>query len=278
VNHCDPVRDFDRSSHRRLQPGRLVLTFGIPTTADTSMRARLLASILLTLAAGAQASDTVEFSHRTAPADGLAGNPMAWQYRVLQAAQDVFDARAAGQAPGATLAFRLPKPALDQDGNRVELVRADRRLPLAMVSNNAFTLARDGAAADATVAVVNRNFRPGSYNEPIAQVRSPGLPENVRRLGDLRLACAAQMAMLKAEGFKVRAMLSVTNLFGLDLCDDTKVINFDEPDGHYDVVTIEDGGRRLVLAARQAKAPRLGDKDWSDNARITYALDAHVVK
>jgi hypothetical protein len=249
------------------------------------MRAPYLLTILLAVAGvaatHAQAEDTVEFGHRVTPADNQAGaNPMAWQYQVLHAAQDVFDQRAPAQAPGATLAFRLPKPALGQDGNAVEIVRAERRAPLAMVSNDAFTLTRDAtfAQAGATVTVKNRNFNTGSYNEPIVQVRSPRLAENVRRLGDLRLACAAQMAMLKEEGFKVRAMLSVTNLFGLDLCEDTKAIDFDKPAGHYDVVTIEDGERRLVLAAGQPRAPRLGDKDWSDNARIIYTLDEHVLK
>jgi hypothetical protein len=247
------------------------------------MHARLLAPLLLTLAAAgaAHAQDVVAFGHRVTPTEGQGnGNPMAWDYKVLGAAQDVFDERAAAHAPDATLAFRLPRPALGQDGNRVEIVRAERRVALRMTSNDAFVLTRDAAIAqaDAMVTVANRNFDKGSYNEPVAQVRSPGLPDNVRRLGDLRLACTAQMAMLKAEGFKVKAMLSVTNLFGLDLCDDTKVVDFDKPAGHFDTVTIEDGGRRLVFPARQSKAPRLGDKDWSDDARITYAEEPGTPK
>ncbi|WP_036172511.1 hypothetical protein [Massilia sp. 9096] len=248
------------------------------------MHARLLAPILLTLAtasAAAHAQDTVGFGHRITPAEGQAsGNPIAWDYKVLRAAQDVFDERVGAHAPGATLAFRLPKPALGQDGNQVEIVRAGHRATLTMVSNDAFALTRDAAVAQAgaVVKAANRNFDAGSYNEPVVQVRSPGLADNVRRLGDLRLACAAQMAMLKAEGFKVKAMLSVTNLFGLDLCDDTKVMDFDKPAGRFDTVTIEDGEHRLVLPARQSKAPRLGDKDWSDDARITYSMDEHDAK
>jgi hypothetical protein len=245
------------------------------------MRTRYLVPIMLALAATAHAEDTVGFGHRVTPSDAQAsGNPMAWHYRVLQAGQDAFDARAPAQAPGAALAFRLPKPALGLDGNQVEIVRTDRRVPLTMASNDAFMLTRDAAAAqsDAMVTVANRRFNKGSYNEPVARVRSPGLPENVRRLGDLRLACASQMAMLKAEDFKVRTMLSVTNLFGLDLCADTNVTSFDEPAGHYGTVTIEDGERRLVVPAKGSKAPRLGDRDWSDNARITYSMDERAVK
>src|SRR5207253_1947831 len=114
---------------------------------------------LIAATAGAQAENTVEFGHRVTPADGQTGDPMAWRYKVLQAARNVFDERAAAQAPGAVLAFRLPKPALGQDGNRVEIVHAERRVPLTMLSNDAFVLARDDAAAQADdlVAVANRN-------------------------------------------------------------------------------------------------------------------------
>ena len=55
-------------------------------------------------------------------------------------------------------------------------------------------------------------------------------------------------------------------------------VNFDAPAGHYDTVTVEDGGRRLVVPTKESKAPRLGDRDWSDNARITYSVDEHAVK
>ena len=82
------------------------------------MRTLCLLPILLALiaaTAGAQAENTVEFGHRVTPADGQTGDPMAWRYKVLQAARNVFDERAAAQAPGAVLAFRLPKPALGQE-------------------------------------------------------------------------------------------------------------------------------------------------------------------
>lgn len=243
------------------------------------MRTRLLVLVLLAVAGNADATDTFGAGHRVI-ADGEPGAPvaMAWRYRLLNSAQTLFDARAATQAPGATLAFRLPKVEAAQGENHVEIVEGERHIPLTMVSNTTFTLPRDvDAAADAQV-VVNRTVPKGEMNHPVVQVRSPGLPDGVRRLGDLRLACAAQMAMLKAEGLKVRALFSAASLFGLDICDDLDVTKIDDPTVRYDTVTIEDGGRRLSLPAKQAKAPKLSDKDWSDNARITYTLNDHIVQ
>lgn len=248
------------------------------------MRTRLLILVLLAVAGNVDATDSFGAGHRVI-ADGEQGTlvPMAWRYRLLNSAQTLFDARAAARAPGATLAFRLPKVDGAQGGNRVEIVEGGRHSALPMVSDTAFTLPHvAGAGADAArddaQVVVNRTVAKGDMNHPVVQVRSPGLPDGVRRLGDLRLACAAQMAMLKAEGLKVRALFSAASLFGLDICDDLEVTKIDDPSARYDTVTIEDGGRRLSLPARQAKAPKLSDKDWSDNARITYTLNDHIVQ
>ena len=233
--------------------------------------------ILLALAGAAQAADTVSVGHRVVPDAGEANSkPMTWRYGMLQTAREVFDERAAKQAPGAVLSFRLPK--IDGGDNQVELVEADRRTALPMTSPTTFTLAPDIAAASDAQVVVNRNFRPGEVNHPNVRVRSPGLPDNVQRMGDLRLACAAQMAMAKTEGLKLRAVLGMAGLFGLDVCNELEVTRADPPSGKYDTVTIEDGERRLVQQRSQAKLPLLGDKDWSDEARISYTLDGSTAQ
>lgn len=236
--------------------------------------------ILLAVAGSVQAADTISVGHRVLPDDGRsAANPMTWRYRLLQTGQDLFEERAVTQAPGATLTFRLPKVDAAQADNRVEIVRADKRIPLPMASNTTFALVRDTEAAenDAMV-VVNRNFPRGEMNHPNVQVRSPGLPDGVKRMGDLRLACTAQMAMAKTEGLKFRTVFAALSLFGLDVCDNLKVTEVEAPAGPYDTVTIEDGGRRLVHPAAQPNPPRLGDKDWTDNARISYTLSDRIVQ
>jgi len=235
--------------------------------------------VLLAVAGSVQAAD-INVGHRDVPDDGQAvAKPMAWRLSLLETAQDLFDKRAAEQAPGATLAFRLPKVDAAQAGNQVEIVGADHHVPLPMVSSNAFALKRGTLAEDDdSMVIVNRNFPKGEFNHPLVSVRSPGLPDGVKRMGDLRLACAAQMAMAKTEGFTFRAALAAASLFGFNLCEKLEATKFDEPAGPYDTVTIEDGERRLVLAAKDKHPPELGDKGWSDNARISYALNGSIVK
>jgi len=43
-------------------------------------------------------------------------------------------------------------------------------------------------------------------------------------------------------------------------------------------VTVEDGSRRLVLSAKDKQQPELGDKTWSDDARISYTLNGQPVR
>lgn len=195
--------------------------------------------VLLVLAGSVHANDSINVGHKT---DSDEAKPMAWRFSLLEKARSVFEKRAAEQAPGATMSFRLPKVDAAQGGNQVEIVGADHRLPLPMASNTTFSLTRGTLAEDdGAMVVVNRNFPKGEFNHPLVQVRSPGLPDGVQRMGDLRLACAA-------------------------------------PKGAYDSVTIEDGGRRLVQSAKDKHPAKLGDKAWSDNARISYTLDGHLVQ
>lgn len=236
--------------------------------------------ILLAVASTAQAGDTNSVGSQAVSEDRQpAAKPMAWRYGLLQTAQDLFDERKAAQAPGATLTFRLPKVDALQGDNQVEIVRADQRIPLPMASSITFALVRHAEATESdALVVVNRNFGRGQENHPLVQVRSPGLPNGVRRMGDLRLACAAQIAMAKAERLKFRAILATASLFGFNVCDKLNVTEIDGPTGPYDTVLIEDGGRQLVQPTAQPNLPSLSDKDWSDNARISYRLGERIVQ
>jgi hypothetical protein len=239
------------------------------------MRIRSVFFLLAVVAASAHASDGINVGHRD---DSDEARPMAWRFSLLEKAQDVFAKRAPEQAPGAAMTFRLPKVDAAQAGNQVELVGADHRIPLPMASNTSFRLLRGTLAEDSdTMVVVNRNFPKGEFNHPLVQVRSPGLPDGVQRMGDLRLACAAQMDMAKAEGLKFRAALAAASLFGFNVCDKLEAAKVEAPKGAYDTVTIEDGERRLVQSAKDEHGLPLGDRSWSDNARISYTLAGQPV-
>jgi hypothetical protein len=241
------------------------------------MHIRLLL-IALTIASSAQAANTTNPNPQTVHVTGTRlGEPMAWRYSLLRTAEDVFKKHEARLAPGATLAFRLPNVNEAQDGNVVEIVTATRRIPLPMVSATEFALPHSlETVDDDAMVVVNRDFPEGSFRQPNVQVRSPGLVEGVKRMGDLRLACAVQVAMAKAQNFKFRAILAAASLFG-EICEEMEVTNIGAPIGLYDTVTIEDGDRRMTQPRSQERVPKLGDKSWSDNTRISYRLNGQIV-
>jgi len=225
----------------------------------------------LAVAAQVQAAEPASAGPEVVRVNGtVPGQPMAWRYAVLRTAQATFEEHVAVQAPGARLSFRLPRTDPAQEGNRVEMVMDEKRVSLPMVSAASFALPDPAEVDDDDATVVaNRDFPKGSYLHPNVQVRSPGLPTNVVRMGDLRLACAAQVAMAKKESLKFRLVLGTVGLFA-DLCGEMEITSMNAPAGAYDTVSIEDGERKLSFAKSQDKLPRLGEKSWSDNARITY--------
>lgn len=225
----------------------------------------------IAVVAHAQAAEPANSGPQVVHVNGsVRGQTMAWRYGLLHKAQAVFQQHAAAQAPGAQLSFRLPRIDPAQEGNQVEIVLEDKHVPLAMASPASFTLPGPGAVDDDDAMVVaNKEFPKGSYLHPNVQVRSPGLAANVVRMGDLRLACAAQVAMAKAESLKFRLLLGTVGLFA-DLCGEMEITSMNAPPGRYDTVTIEDGERKLTLKKSQDKLPQLGEKSWSDEARIRY--------
>ena len=124
-----------------------------------------------------------------------------------------------------------------------------------------------------------------------ADIRTPGLPPNERRLGDLRLQCKVGFESGVARGDKigfigsmVRAMLSVP-----DSCDNTFSSGSSFADKAIFAVTLVDGERRMTLSnamlhglkegsgaqydwgfllrERMFRLP-MGDKRWSDDTRV----------
>ncbi|GJJ04469.1 hypothetical protein RugamoR64_50070 [Duganella rhizosphaerae] len=126
-------------------------------------------------------------------------------------------------APAAALRFRLyPRVApLDTAGLVVKLSgdKLDQTLPLD--AQLGFSLPRDAAAA-AEGAFVSTN-RPAKSFAWRVDVRSPGVPANARRLGDLRLECKVDlMAADLAAGIKTPAFHLLVAA-GVDPCNNRGV-------------------------------------------------------
>jgi len=115
-------------------------------------------------------------------------DPVDKSYRKMVAAMDLFEQRHA-LAPQATLRFqllpRLPSTALD--GVSLRVAGDTISLPVALADDHTFTLPRNAQALKEDAALVAS--RKTSTLTWRAQVRSPDVPQGMRRLGDLRLEC-----------------------------------------------------------------------------------------
>ncbi|WP_332878905.1 hypothetical protein [Massilia sp. S19_KUP03_FR1] len=114
-------------------------------------------------------------------------------YRRLIKGMDAFEKYHA-LAPAASLRYRLyPRlPGVKADGTTLTIQGYKVKLPVALGSDLTFALPRDAQALDDNAQVsTNRKSRSFAWHP---EVRSPGLPANARRLGDLRLECEIDRA------------------------------------------------------------------------------------
>lgn len=119
-------------------------------------------------------------------------DPVNKSYRRMLKGMDLFEQLRA-MAPAASLRFRLLPRQRDtkMDGITVDIVANTITLPVAVAADRSFTLERDPVAIDEDAAVMpNRKASSLTWR---TEVRTPGLPANTRRLGDLRLECRVGM-------------------------------------------------------------------------------------
>lgn len=128
-------------------------------------------------------------------------NPDTQSYRSMLAGMDAFEQYHA-LAPDAVLRYRLyPRlPGVVAAGTTLKLQDDAGSVPIPLTDDLYFTLPRDERARAARAQVVaNRRARSFAWGP---DVRTPGLPANVRRLGDLRLECEIDRAATLLVGLK----------------------------------------------------------------------------
>ena len=115
-------------------------------------------------------------------------DPVDKSYRKMIAGMERFE-RNRALAPQATLRFQLlPRlPATRLDGITLRVVGDTVALPVAVAPDHTFTLDRNSQALREDAALIASSKT--STLTWRAQVRSPGVPPGMRRLGDLRLEC-----------------------------------------------------------------------------------------
>ena len=115
-------------------------------------------------------------------------HPVDKSYRKMVKGMDLFEEMHA-LAPNAALRYRLypRKRDADMQVGRLFIVGESIELPIPVAADHTFALARDrkALAEDASV----RSERKADTMTWRADIRTPGLPADTRRLGDLRLEC-----------------------------------------------------------------------------------------
>ena len=207
-------------------------------------------------------------------------NPEVRKYQVILAGLDAFDDFHRMAPKADRLHFRLEPRGKDDSvapALAVRLVGDDGfKLPLPLGADGRFTVPRSEEAEDANSELeLNRKRK---LYRIAADVRTPGLAPNQRRLGDLRLECRVMVAMAKEEiPFLVKALVN-SLLLTTDWCsyfDDKKNATFgfraDKPLA--EAVLVEGNRSALLRSSGRGYSVPLGDSAWSDDAviELTYA-------
>lgn len=238
------------------------------------MRALLPISVALLLGIGvpAAAQDSKPDSPEEIKVNAMR-DPEVRKYAAIVAGLDAFDDyhRLAPAVP--VLQFRVePRSGVDKPVLPAARLGGDDgfSLALAVDADGMFVVPRSQPALDANSELVLNQKRRHYRVTPV--VRSPGLPDNVRRLGDLRLECRVQVAIIKEEIPLWVVLTANTILRTRDWCGFT----FDGKSGftfkHTQTLNAAElvDGKRSALLETEGKGFRvpLGDTSWSDDTLV----------
>jgi hypothetical protein len=243
----------------------------------------LLGLVLCCGGAGAAAQDK---EGGTVHVNGIR-NPEMHTYRAIAAGLDTFDAEhtlapgapqllfqartRAGQPLGEALLKGAPgagplRAVLAGDG--------DYTLALALDGEGRFQVPRSQPAWDAHADLRLSKQRSDARVWPY--VRSPGLLDNQRRLGDIRLECQVFVAIAKKEAPLHIVLLGNAVMLGSDWCAFMK-----DRDHAWDATTpaplssaiLRDGQRSMALRVKGARFEvPIGDTSWSNDAVVELAF------
>ena len=243
----------------------------------SGIAAALLLAGLASLPAGAQTVEPpAEEANGEAPTMVVINgsrSPELQPYRYMLSGLDAFDDNHA-MAPAATeVRFRLrgkgKAPADVLDGAVVRLSGPATDITLPLADGGRFSLPRNRAAEDDNAdVVVNRKKSHIGWSPDI---RSVGVPEGMRRLGDIRLECRVMVGVAKNYiTFMLRAMINTLTLT-TDWCG-YKDFNLSvRSDREISGATLVEGPRRLELKVGDdgtSYSVPIGDKSYSNDALI----------
>ena len=251
--------------------------------------------LICTLPATAQdnAAQTLAPVNVTAKANR---DPVEKSYRKMISGMDLFDSERA-MAPSAVLRFKLLPRRRETNMNSIDLavVGTDVEFALPIAPDHTFALPRNAKAiAEDAQVIPNRKAQSMTWR---TDIRTPGLPPNTRRLGDLRLECRVgmQAGLVSNRGGLIgwiAAALADTPAY----CDDKAPRYLFFADRPVFSVTLVSGTRREILditklyanASDDPALPKdlpdcdcevlidrtyflpLGERSWPDHTRVEF--------
>ena len=229
-----------------------------------ALRAALLCLAVVCTPSGAQSSGAKMLPSVTVTARANP-DPVEKSYRKMVRGMDLFDKRH-GISPDATLRFKLLPRRRDTDMNSIELevLGTNAAFPVPVAADHTFTLSREQQALNEDAQVTpNRKAQSMTWR---TEIRTPGLPPDTRRLGDLRLECQVGMeAGLVSSGRSIFAKMVGAVFETPSYCDrkDPRYLFF--ADRAVFGVTLVDGLRRMALPVGKLYAGASGDDRLEDD-------------
>jgi hypothetical protein len=239
--------------------------------------ASLLAAVLASAAMPALAADMDKEEAAKVHINALK-DPELKNYRAIVAGLDKFDQLHALAPAIPQLQFQVEGrngKALEGGLPVARIAADDFSIPLTLDQDARFVIPRSQAAYDAKAELVLNRKKHEARVE--AYVRSPGLPDNQYRMGDVRLDCQVKVAIGKEEiPFWANALIN-SILFTTDWCSWFKGQTPKGGDRSWShkataklgAATLRDGERSLALkvSGKSFRLP-IGDTSWSNDAIV----------
>ena len=191
--------------------------------------------------------------------------PVAKSYRKMVEGMELFEQRR-DLAPNASLRFKLlpRRRGTPMDDIQLEVAADSRAIPLQVAADRTFAIERDRVALRENAKVMpNRKAGTMTWR---ADVRTPGLPPNVRRLGDLRLECEVGMKSGLISNYPAGFFGWLEELFkGPEFCHRPAPRYLFFAEQPLFSVTLIDGARREVLPVDMLYAGATRNAKWKQD-------------
>jgi len=205
-------------------------------------------------------------------------NPDMRSYRSIVAGLDAFDAHHDLAPAVPEVRFRLdaaPAHQVDYKTLSLRIVGDSDPIPLTFADDGTFTVPRVQSALDDNADLVLNRKKGELQGRPV--IRTPGLPANVRRLGDLRLECEVEVAIARSDaGFFVRALVNTMLMTSRWCTAKDGKFWFRSPGALSEAFIVEGDRREPIGISTNGYLAPLGDSRWTNEARVELALEPEL--